>query len=464
VSSTTFNTDFAETEVDARQVNLTRFSLFFPERRTFFLEDAGVFDFAGGTSGGGGRGGGGMRQRNVDLMPFFSRRIGLVEDEDEEAFEVPIRVGEKLTGKLGRFDLGLMDVQTGKAGTLEGQNLAVGRVKANFFRQSYIGALFTNGNPAGGLSNHLEGLDLRMASSNFLNRGKSFIFSVFGTRTRTAGLRGKDAAYGFDVVYPNDLVSADFRRMTIGENYNPALGFVPRVGVRIHSSRLEFAPRPKFWRLRQVMFGVTYQDYFNLAHHGSETTRIQVTPLELQFNSGDRVSYSWNPNFEQLFEPFEIREGVFVPVGRYWTGMHRVGAFTSGSRPFSAHISMEAGSFYSGTRRQASGELTWRQNSHLSTSINVEQNWVRLKEGNFKARLFGYRFDYAFTPLISLSSLVQYDSDSQNIGLQSRLRWILKPGNEFFIVVNHAWQEDLFDRFINYQTKARVKLNYTFRF
>ncbi len=469
VSSTTINTDFAETEVDARQVNLTRFSLFFPERRTFFLEDAGIFDFAGGMSGGGrgggqGQQGGGGRRRQVDLMPFFSRRIGLAEDASGNTIEVPIRVGQKLTGKVGRFDLGLMDIQTGKTGALGGQNLAVGRVKTNFWRQSYLGAIFTNGNPEGGPSNRLEGLDLRMASSNFLNRGKTLVLALYATRTRTAGIRGKDAAYGIDIIYPNDLVFADFRRLIIGENYNPALGFVPRTGVRMTSSRLEFGPRPRAWGIRQIMFGASFQDYYSIVNRGSETTRIQVTPLEVQFDSGDRVSYSYSPNFEQLFRSFQISDGVVIPVGRYWTGMHRLGAFTSGSRPVSVRLDLETGTFYSGTRKQAGVDLTWRKNSHLTTALNVERNWVRLKQGDFKASLFGYRLDYSFTPLISLSSLVQYDSDSGNIGLQSRLRWILKPGNEIFVVVNHAWQEDRFDRFVTGQTSARVKLNYTFRF
>jgi hypothetical protein len=194
VSSTTFNTDFAETEVDTRQVNLTRFSLFFPERRAFFLEDAGVFEF--GPGGGGGGRGGGMRRRNVDLMPFFSRRIGLIEDEDGNAFETPIRVGEKLTGKVGRFDLGLMDVRTGESDTAPAANLAVGRVKANFWKQSYVGALFTNGDPTGINSNRVEGLDLRLATSNFLNRGKSFHVGFFGTRTSTGGVRSEASSPG----------------------------------------------------------------------------------------------------------------------------------------------------------------------------------------------------------------------------------------------------------------------------
>jgi hypothetical protein len=189
-----------------------------------------------------------------------------------------------------------------------------------------------------------------------------------------------------------------------------------------------------------------------------------LSPFEVQFNSGDRFSYSYNPNLERLYEPFEIREGIFVPAGRYWTGMHRVNVFSSGSRPLSARLDLETGSFYSGTRRQAGIELTWKKNSHMSTSIELEQNWVRLKEGNFTARLLGYRLDYSFTPLITLSNFLQYDNDSQNIGIQSRLRWILKPGNELYFVVNHAWQEDEFDRFVTAQTHARVKLNYTFRF
>jgi len=213
-----------------------------------------------------------------------------------------------------------------------------------------------------------------------------------------------------------------------------------------------------------VIFGASYQNYHNLAHRSNETTRIQLTPFEVQFNSGDRVSYSYNPNLEQLFEPFEIREGIFIPVGRYWTGAHRVNLSSSGSRPFSARLELENGSFYSGTRKQAGIELTWKKNSHMSTSVEIEQNWVRLKEGNFTARLLGYRLDYSFTPFITLSNFLQYDTDSQNVGIQSRLRWILKPGNELYFVVNHAWQENDFDRFVAAQTHARIKLNYTFRF
>ncbi len=466
VSSTTFNTDFAETEADARQVNLTRFSLFFPERRTFFLEDAGIFDFAGGVSYSGtrGGGGGGMRRRSIDFLPFFSRRVGLVENEDGDTIEVPIRVGEKLTGKVGRFDLGLMDVKTGEAEGFAGQNLAVGRVKANFFRQSYFGVIFTHGNPEGSGRNHLEGADLRLSTSNFLNRGKLFTVSMYGLRTGTAGLRGQDHAFGLDVIYPNDFVSADFRISKIGENFNPALGYVQRTGVRITSSRLEFGPRPRRLGIRQISFGVNYKDYFKLREKTSETTQIQITPFQVEMNSGDRFGYTYSPNLERLFEPYEIQDGINIGIGRYWTGLHRFSVFTSGSRPLAARIEAETGTFYSGTRRMAGAELIAKVNRNINASVEMEQNWVRLKEGYFKTRLLASRLDYSFTPLMSFTSIIQYDTDSQNIGWQNRVRWIMKPGNEFYFVFNHSWQENTFDRFENYQTRARIKLNYTFRF
>lgn len=467
VSSTTLNTDFAETEADARQVNLTRFSLFFPEKRSFFLEDAGVFEFgAGGFGGGGrgGRGGGGGGGRGVDLLPFFSRRIGLARDEDGNTIEVPIRIGQKLTGKIGRFDVGFLNVQIGAKGDLEAKNLAVGRVKANFWNQSYIGAIFTRGNPSGVESNTLAGVDLRLGTANFLNRGKNFSVTLYGVRTRTEGVKGRDGAFGFQVLYPNDRFSGDFSSMTVQENFHAALGFVPRKNVRINSGRFEFGPRPRRWKIRQISFGLSYRDYYHLGFRSSETTRIQVTPLEIQFESGDRVQYSWSPNLERLFEPFEIRDGITIPTGAYWTGFHRINVFTSGTRPLSARIDLESGSFYTGTRKQAGLNLLWRMNRHLSAGLGTEQNWVRLREGRFNARVYSGRFDYAFTPLIGFSSLLQYDSDSQNLGLQARLRWIFKPGNELYAVVQHSWQQDALDRFTSYQSRVGLKLNYTFRF
>ena len=456
VSSTTINTDFAETEVDARQVNLTRFELFFPEKRSFFLEDAGVFDFAQSGEGG--------YHHSNDLLPFFSRKIGLVDEQ-----EVPIRIGEKLTGKLGRFDVGMLGVRTGdfkEQGNVlvPATNLAVGRVKANFFSQSYLGAMFTSGDPTGLAHNSLGGADLKLATSNFLKTEKNLSLMLFGSKTRKTGVEGRDAAYGGVISYPNDLLSAEYKWMKIEENYYPALGFVPRPGVRISSGRIEAAPRPDFWNIRQMRFSLSYSDYYNLRHRASETTQLQVSPVSLEFNGGEELSYEWSRNTEWLFEPWEIRDGITVPAGKQEFSSHTVRGSSSQTKPFSIGADFATGSFYSGTRKELGIELTWRKNRHLSTALELEQNWIELKEGGFKAVLLMYRLDYSFTPFIGLTNFVQYDTDSQNIGLQSRLRWILTPGNEFFIVFNQGWEQDRLDRFQSAQTRFRVKLNYTFRF
>ena len=474
VSSTTINTDFAETEVDTRQVNLTRFPLFFPEKRSFFLEDAGIFEFAkvaqdgppGFDMGG-------------DLIPFFSRRIGLVGDPTDpfgDYYEVPLRVGEKLTGKIGRFDVGLLDVQTGsytepdrvdKLGfRLASKNLAVGRVKANFLSQSYVGAMFTNGDPTGQTSNQMGGVDMKLATSDFLGRGKNASLMLFGSKTNTTDIDSRDTAYGGVASYPNDLVQFEYKWMNIGQNYSPALGFVPRTGVRISSLNAEVSPRPEALGIRQMAFEFSYEDYYSTTHGDWETKELVITPFQLRMNSGDFINYDWEHSDEQLFYPWPIseQEGIVLPAGKYHFNTHTFQFASSKSRPLSIMAGFSTGSFFSGTRKRYDAEFAWRKDRHFTTSFFIEQNWIDLEEGKFNTTLLTYRLDYAFTPFISLNNFVQYDTDSRNIGLQSRFRWILKPGNEFFVVLNHNWQENELDRFEPAQTRFRVKLNYTIRF
>jgi hypothetical protein len=460
ISSTTINTDFAETEVDARQVNLTRFPLFFPEKRGFFLEDAGIFDYAQSAEQQGPPG----MNAGGDLIPFFSRRIGLLNGR-----EVPILAGEKLTGKIGRFDVGVLDVQTGDL-TIDGRqiapsrNLAAARVKANFWNQSYVGAIFTNGDPSGETSNQLGGVDLKLATSNVLGSEKNLSLMMFGSKTSTSGVEGRDGSYGGEIAFPNDLVSLSQKWTRIDENYNPALGFVPRTGVRIASTTAEYRPRPNVGGIRQLSFEFAYNDYYSLTNHAPETKELELTPFQAFFHSGDMAEYGWSWNREQLFEPWEIADGIELPVGVYSFGMHSVSASSSAGRPLAAEVEFGTGSFYSGTRQLFSGAVTWRKDRYLTASFQWERNWVSLEEGDFDTSLVMARLDCAFTPFISLANFVQYDSESANIGLQSRLRWILAPGNEVFVVLNHAWQENEFDRFESAQTRLRVKMNYTFRF
>jgi hypothetical protein len=227
LSSTTINTDFAETEVDTRQVNLTRFPLLFPEKRAFFLEEAGVFQF-------------GLPAAGNTMLPFFSRRIGLVGGET-----VPILFGEKLTGKIGRLEMGLLDVMTRDSDIAPGENSVVGRVKYGFRRQSYVGGIFTQGEPTGTTDNSLAGADILLATSNFLGKRKNFDVAAYAVKTNTPGIRSRDFSYGGQVRYPNDRWNVGYNWQEIGENFDPKLGYVRRRGVRINSLSSRFAPRPR---------------------------------------------------------------------------------------------------------------------------------------------------------------------------------------------------------------------------
>lgn len=446
VSSTSINTDFAETEVDTRQINLTRFPLLFPEHRTFFLEDSGIFEFAASP---------GTR----DFTPFFSRRIGLVEGQ-----EVPILFGQKVTGKVGRFDVGIMDVKTRDSAIAPARNFFVGRVKANFWSQSYLGALVTDGEPTGETSNQQAGVDLKVATANLFNRGKNFRSLFYGSKTKTPGRRGDDFFWGGEVVYPNDLVYVWYRWRFIGRNYNPALGFMRRTGVRESAMGSNLRPRPHFWNIRQVSFRFYYTGYFNVIHKQVESRRFFTTPFEVEFNSGEHFTYHWTPTFERLFVPFEIHKGVAIAPGEYWFHRQQFTFETAQNRPLSFKIDTETGSFYSGHSEQISPQFVWRKDRHLTTSFELQQYWVMLREGRFRTRLALFRLDYSFSPSLSLANFVQYDTDSRNLGLQSRLRWTIRPGNELFFVVNHAWQYNNFDRLQALITNVRAKLNYTFRF
>jgi len=230
----TYNTDFAETEVDARQINLTRFPLFFPEKRSFFLEGSGIFDF-----------GVGMRR---NFIPFFSRRIGLVGGE-----QVPIRGGAKLWGRVGNTNIGILDVRTDDCDVVSPQNLFVARIKQNIWDQSYIGMILTDGDPTGEGDNTLAGVDFAYKTTHF--RGdKNFVAGGWYTYSRNDTASGRPYAWGFKVDYPNDFIDASLTFNSLGEGVHPALGFLPRPGVNYLSFGVAIQPRPMKYGIRQMFF------------------------------------------------------------------------------------------------------------------------------------------------------------------------------------------------------------------
>ena len=448
-ASITANTDFAETEADIRQVNLTRFPLFFPEKRTFFLEGAGVFDVAGLAGG-------------TDLIPFFTRRIGIHGDE-ETGGEVPIGVGAKIVGRQSNYNIGLLDVETRDLadGTLRRQNLFAARVSRNIFEQSWIGAIVTNGNPDGAGTNNLIGVDARLATSRF-HGDKNASVDLFAQRTDDQSL-GRDYAAGFGVSYPNDRWDLFLNWKQIGDHFQPALGFVPRVGIRTTNARIAFQPRPKRWGIRQFFFEFEPEYITNLGNR-LENWRLFIAPFNLRTESGEHLEWNVIPEFEHLDAPFEIYPGVILPAASYQWHRYRTEANTATKRWWVVDLTYWWGGFYDGTRKQTGLGVTLKPNAHLAIAVRADRNDITLREGRFYTQVVTVRADYNFTPNVSWQNLQQYDNESRLLSFQGRVRWILKPGNDLFVVVNRGWVKTFDDAFENSFDRASSKLQYTFRF
>lgn len=449
-ASVTVNTDFAETEADARQINLTRFPLFFPEKRAFFLEGAGVFDIAATNS--------------HTLVPFFTRRIGLLRGR-----EVPILVGTKIVGRQSGYNIGVLDVQTRgvdefepDGGRLGGQNLLAARVSRNILRQSWVGAIFTRGNPEGTGGNTMAGADVSLATSTFRGN-KNLSASFFFLRTDDEATGTTDYSFGGNVDYPNDLWDCSLGWRQIGDDFHPGLGFVPRAGVRRFSPSMAFKPRPGGLGIRQLFFELRPVWVSDL-HGVVQSWEVFSAPFNAEFESGDKVEFNVIPQFERLTEPFEIADGVVIPVGPYRMNRWGVQAETADKRPVSVKAELMWGGFYSGTRHDIALGVTFKPSTHVLAAVQFERNDVTLREGAFSARVVTARADYNFSPDVSWANLVQYDSESRVLGVQSRFRWILKPGNDLFLVLNRGWyHRELDNRYLPRFDRGSVKLQYTFR-
>jgi hypothetical protein len=467
-ATATFNTDFGETEVDARQINLTRFSLLFPDKRAFFLEGAGVFSFAST----GPETPGGIPAAGADVFPFFSRQIGLFAGR-----EVPIDAGIKLIGTAGRTEVGVLDVRTGDL-RVENQlitsekNFFIGRVKRNLFRQSYVGAIVTAGNPVEG-AGRTYGADLRLATSRFLGAQRNLVVNAYAARSDNATRPRDDWSYGFSAHYPNDKYLAQFVVREIQENFQPALGFVQRNNVRMLRTAASYNPRPRnLLNIQQMNHDVFYTQFTRLDRGEIESWDVYVTWWDWHFNSGDNLHgiLDFNPTYERLFEPFEISPGVVLNPGEYRFTRFRTNLFSSASkRRLSGSANVAWGNYWSGQAEQWTTSLTFKLPPRFTFSLNTNQTFARLPEGRFTAKIFTSNINYAASPRLSFSNLVQYDNRSSNLGWQSRVRWTLQPGNDLFVAFNQGWIHELDDvrsdrRFRPQDTKLSAKFQYSFRF
>ncbi len=456
----TLNTDFGETEVDARQINLSRFSLFFPEKRSFFLEDAGVFSFAST----GPDSPGGVPSAGADIFPFFSRKIGLVSGQ-----EVPIDVGVKLTGKTGRTDIGLLNVRTGGTSFVEDKDFFVGRFRQNLFEQSYVGGLLTSGDPIAGQDGKTYGADVRLATSSLLGESQNLVVNAYGLKTDNDGIDDHEWSYGISAHYPNDKIVGEAVYRVVEENFRPALGFLRRDNFQMYRVGASYNPRPdNLLNILQMFHDVFYTQFDRLDNGLRESSELHITPLDWHFKSGDSIHsvIDYDGGYERLFEPFEISPGIILPVGEYRTDRFSAVLASARKRRLSVFINTSWGDFWSGTSEQISTTLTYKLPPKFTFEFRTNQTFAHLPEGDFIARILTSNINYAVSPFLSFTNLVQYDNRSRNLGWQSRMRWTLTPGRDLFLVFNQGWIQDMDGglRFSPRDTKVSAKFQYTFRF
>jgi Domain of unknown function (DUF5916) len=464
LASLTVNTDFAETEVDTRRTNLTRFPLVFPEKRTFFLEGSDIFAFGLGT--------------NDDVRPFFSRRIGLLENQ-----EVPLDVGLKASGREYGTNVGALVVRTGDADaagidTLPTANtMGVLRLRQNVLGESSAGFIATVGDPVGRGNSWLGGPDLTYQTSRF--RGdKNFLVGVWGLAMDRDGLEGRKRAWGGKIDYPNDLWDIALTYKWLGDGFDPSLGFVPRPGVQIVNFNANFQPRPK-----RPILGLHVRQMFNefentlVTDLGGkwESYRIFMAPVNWRLESGDRFEFNVVPVGERLTSPFEIADGVVLNPGSYhWTRFRLEGGLAS-KRKLSAQLTWWFGDFYTGRLDELSLTASWKPSPLFIVELNGTRNSGRLDEGDFTQEVLGTRFRVNISPDLQVNSYVQYDNGSDDFGTNTRLRWTFSPLGELFVVYNHNMARELVTGDVPGTTIDRrrwgfasnellVKLQYAFRY
>jgi hypothetical protein len=466
-AAVTVNTDFSATEVDDRQVNLTRFSLFFPEKRAFFLREADIFEFGRiGASDGNGSVSAAERQ---NARPFFSRRIGL----GPMGEPIDLNYGGKISGRIGRFEIGALSIRQDQnsSGTLPADTLSVVRVKAGIGEESTVGAVLTNGDPLSANDNSVAGVDYLYRNSR-LPGGRTLEAGAWLQQSDTPGLEGDDRAAGFGVSVPtNNKFRGGFAVKRIERNFNPALGFLSRRDIQDYAGHIAYTHRPGGGYLQSLYFDLDAERIEDL-DGGLQSQSIGLTPIQLTNRTGDVLFVRQNFEQEVLDVPFPIYENVIIEPGHY--SFDDIGVEIRGAshRKLSGRIARTDGSFYNGTRVRTFGSLTWTPSPRFRTTVGFNISDIALPvppgsptDGKFTTRIVSAAFDVVFSSRLSWTNLIQYDNVSEVMGVNLRLNWIPQAGREVYFVINHNLEDMDKDNHFRSQTSDTVaKVNYTFRF
>ncbi len=446
-SSLTINTDFAETEVDDRQINLTRFNLHYPEKRDFFLDGASNFKF--------GIDGDDTSPVAKSIIPFFSRRMGL----DSMGGPIPINIGAKLTGQINNWNLGMMYINDAREDGIN--NFSVARVSRNIGKQSSVGIIGTYGNALNNETNLVVGADMKLSTSTFQgNKNASFI--LFGLKSNTKEFQGNDVSWGSQVVYPNDFIKARLGYHQIGKNFVAGLGFVPRTNIRESYGELKFGPRPNKWGIMQIEFGGSFDYITNFETNDLETREFEIQPLGIRFLSGEKISYSLVSQYDMLVKDFNIFEDFVIPKGTYEWWLQQVKLETKGARNVWGEASYRFGDFYNGKRNDIKMMVNWKVAVPFFIGGTVTRNNITLPDGSFNANIFQVNANVLFSPNLTFYNYLQYDNKSNSAGWQARVQWIIKPGNEIIL----AWTSNFNkpeNSYVLDESAVRLKLKYNIR-
>ncbi len=466
----TLNTDFAQVEVDEQQINLTRFSLFFPEKREFFLESQGIFDFAR-VAGFGGFGG--SARGNLNLAPgvfppgdaptlFFSRRIGL-----DEGRTVPIVGGGRLTGKVGDFSVGAINIQTDDVSATDAApltaatNFSVLRIKRDILRRSRVGAMFTNRSVSlnGDGANQAYGLDGSFSFYDNVN-----LYGYYA-QTKTPGLEGDDESYQAAFSYEGDLYGLLVDHLQVGGNFNPEIGFMRRHDFQRSYVYGQFSPRPEgIEAVRQFTWGGSLDYITNGA--GQIETRILSGRFQTSFENSDSFSADIQQDYEFLTEPFELAGEMTLPVGGYEFTDFQVSYRMGPQRRIAGNLSLQHGQFFDGEITAVGysrGRIEVTRQFAVEPSVSF--NRITLPQGAFTARVTTTRLTYTFTPRMFASALLQHNSVDNVLSTNVRLRWEYQPGSELFVVYNDQRDTWLSRGFPMLENRAFVvKVTRQFRF
>ena len=458
----TINTDFSATEVDNRQVNLTRFNLFFPEKRDFFLNDSDLFQFGG--IGGNGGNSAESRGSRENARPYFSRKLGL----SQGGAPVDINYGGRISGRVGRWNIGTLAIKQDEFGAVDSSNLLISRVSANILRESSVGFILTDGDPGSNLDNTVVGADFRYLNTR-LQGGQVLEADAWFQSSDTPGLDGDDGAFGLGLRSPNNTgLRGGLGFKEVQRNFNPAMGYINRSNIRDYTADVGYTHFFSDSFLQTAYFGLDTQR-INVIDGGLQSQVIALRLLEIDTNTRDSLSVSYQKNKEVVLAPFAVYRApdrsVFIQPGSYSFDEQSVSINTAGQREFSGRVSLTNGDFYNGKRNNINGSVAWTQSRNFVMSMSYDWNDITLPQGDFVTRLTSVSTQVAFSSTLYWVSLVQYDNLSEEIGINTRIQWIPRAGQEGFIVLNYNLQDkDKNNTFEAASSDLAVKFKYTFRF